>query len=75
MTLPAHCSMLTGTIPPYHDVHDNLDYKLDESNVTLAEILKEHGFITAGFISASVLDSQFGINQGFDFFNDRLEEG
>jgi tetratricopeptide (TPR) repeat protein len=67
--------MLTGTIPPYHDVHDNLDYKLDESNVTLAEILKEHGFITAGFISASVLDSQFGINQGFDFFNDRLEEG
>jgi arylsulfatase A-like enzyme/predicted negative regulator of RcsB-dependent stress response len=75
MTLPAHCSMLTGTIPPYHDVHDNLDYKLDESNVTLAEILKEHGFITAGFISASILDSQFGINQGFDFFNDRLEEG
>jgi arylsulfatase A-like enzyme/predicted negative regulator of RcsB-dependent stress response len=75
MTLPAHCSMLTGTIPPYHDVHDNLDYKLDESNVTLAEILKEHGFITAGFISASVLDSQFGIAQGFDFFNDRLEEG
>jgi len=75
MTLPAHCSMLTGTIPPYHEVHDNLDYQLDESNVTLAEILKEHGFVTGGIISASVLDSQFGINQGFDTFNDRLEKG
>jgi arylsulfatase A-like enzyme/Flp pilus assembly protein TadD len=75
MTLPAHCSMLTGTIPTYHQVHDNLDYKLDESNVTLAEILKEHGFVTGGIISASILDSQFGINQGFDMFNDRLEKG
>jgi arylsulfatase A-like enzyme/Tfp pilus assembly protein PilF len=74
LTLPAHCSMLTGTIPPYHQVHDNLDYKLDESNVTLAEILKEHGFVTAGIISASILDSQFGISQGFDMFNDHLED-
>ena len=24
LTLPAHCSMLTGTIPPYHGVHDNM---------------------------------------------------
>ncbi|MHC4531045.1 MAG: sulfatase [Planctomycetota bacterium] len=74
MTLPAHCSMLTGTIPPYHGVHDNLDYRLAESEVTLAEILKEHGFVTGGIISASVLSSQFGIGQGFDSFNDRFEK-
>ena len=74
MTLPAHCSMLTGTIPPYHGVHDNLDYRLNESEVTLAEILKEHGFVTGGIISASVLSSQFGIGQGFDTFNDRFEK-
>jgi hypothetical protein len=65
MTLPAHCSMLTGTIPPYHGIHDNLDYRLNESEVTLAEILKEDGFVTGGIISASVLGSQFGIGQGF----------
>jgi arylsulfatase A-like enzyme/Flp pilus assembly protein TadD len=74
MTLPAHCSMLTGTIPPYHGVHDNLDYRLAESEVTLAEILKENGFVTGGIISASVLGSQFGIGQGFDTFNDRFEK-
>jgi arylsulfatase A-like enzyme/predicted negative regulator of RcsB-dependent stress response len=74
LTLPAHCSMLAGTIPPYHGVHDNLDYRLGDSNVTLAEILKKHGFATGAIISAFVLDSQFGINQGFDMFNDRFEK-
>jgi arylsulfatase A-like enzyme/Tfp pilus assembly protein PilF len=74
MTLPAHGSMLTGTIPPYHGVHDNLDYRLGDSNVTLAEILKAHGFVTGAVISAFVLDSQFGVSQGFDSFNDRFEE-
>ncbi len=44
LTLPAHSSMFTGTISPYHGVHDNLDYKLDQSNITLAEILKDNGF-------------------------------
>ena len=25
LTLPSHSSMLTGTIPVYHSVHDNID--------------------------------------------------
>ena len=73
-TLPAHSSILTGTIPPYHGVHDNIGYQLDESNVTLAEILKGAGFKTAAFISALVLDSKFGMNQGFDNYNDQFEK-
>jgi arylsulfatase A-like enzyme/Tfp pilus assembly protein PilF len=73
-TLPAHCSMLTGTIPPYHGVHYNIGYKLGQSNVTLAEILRPKGFTTAAFVSAFVLDSQFGLNEGFDTYNDSFEE-
>ena len=73
LTLPAHCSMLTGTLPPSHGVHDNLDYRLRDSNITLAEILKQKGFVTGAIISAFVLDSQFGIDQGFDSFNDHFE--
>lgn len=73
LTLPAHCSMLTGTIPPYHGGHDNLDYRLGGSNVTIAEILKEQGFVTGAIISAFVLDSQFGLKQGFDSYNDTFE--
>ena len=37
LTLPAHASMLTGTIPPYHGVHYNIGYRLEESNLTVAE--------------------------------------
>lgn len=72
-TLPAHSSMLTGTIPPYHGVHDNYDYLSDESNVSLAEILGNAGLTTGAVISAFVLDSQFGIDQGFDTYHDRFE--
>ena len=73
LTLPAHCSMLTGTIPPHHGIHDNLNYSLDQSNVTLAEILSERGYTTAAFISAFVLESQFGLDQGFDVYDDHFE--
>ena len=56
LTLPAHSSMLTGTYPPFHQVHDNLNYSLSESNVTLAEILEEHGYTTGAIISSFVLN-------------------
>ena len=73
-TLPGHSSMLTGTIPPHHGVHDNLGYRLDESNITLAEILDGNGFVTAAFVSAFVIDSQFGLSQGFDTYDDRFAD-
>jgi arylsulfatase A-like enzyme/Tfp pilus assembly protein PilF len=74
ITLPAHCSMLSGTIPPYHGVHNNVKYKLDQSSLTLAEILKDKGFATGAIISSFVLDSQFGLDQGFDTYNDTFEK-
>lgn len=74
LTLPAHSSMLTGTNPTYHGVHDNSYYQLSDGNVTLAEMLKEHGFTTGAIISAFVLDSQFGLNQGFDTYHDYFED-
>jgi len=69
-TLPAHCSMLTGMIPLYHGVLDNGFFTLDKRNVTLAEILKGQNFATGAFVSTYVLDSDFGMNQGFDTYND-----
>jgi arylsulfatase A-like enzyme/cytochrome c-type biogenesis protein CcmH/NrfG len=74
ITLPAHSSMLTGMIPPYHKVRDNSHYRLSDSNITLAEILREKGFATGAFVSSFVMDSQFGLDQGFDTFNDDLPE-
>ncbi len=75
LTLPAHSSMLTGTIPPYHGIHDNLDYQLDPANHTLAEMFKENGYTTGAVVSTFVLDRQFGLDQGFDTYIDDLPEG
>ena len=71
-TLPAHCTMHTGTIPPYHGVHSNEDYVLGSSFTTLAELLQENGFATAAFVGSFVMGSQFGLNQGFDVYNDHV---
>ncbi len=69
ITLPAHCSMLTGANPPYHGAHDNITYQLAESNVTLAEALREYGYETAAFVASFVLDPRFGIAQGFNAYD------
>jgi len=74
ITLPAHSSMLTGTIPPFHGVHNNMDYKLAPSNQTLAEILKQNGFNTSAIVSSFVLDKKFGLSQGFDTYHDTFKK-
>jgi arylsulfatase A-like enzyme/Flp pilus assembly protein TadD len=74
LTLPAHSSMMTGMIPTYHGVRDNMEYKLGGSSITLAEVLKEEGFETCGIVSSFVLDSKFGLGQGFENYNDKFEE-
>lgn len=71
LTLPAHCTLFTGLLPGAHGVRDNGGYKLAPGYVTLAEVLKEKGFATGGFVSAFVLDHRWGIAQGFDrYFDD-----
>ncbi len=72
MTLPSHASMMTGVIPPTHGVHDNL-MVLSDSAVTLPEILQTEGYTTYGIISAEVLNQKYGINQGFDVYDDKFD--
>jgi arylsulfatase A-like enzyme/Tfp pilus assembly protein PilF len=75
VTLPSHASIFTGLDPPAHGVRNNGSHYLDESAVTLAEILKSEGFRTAAFVSAAVLDRRFGLAQGFDLYDDDLSSG
>lgn len=68
LTVPSHATILTGTIPPYHGVHNNNGYKLGESNVTLAELFRDAGYLTAGFVSAVVMEKDYGFDQGFEVY-------
>jgi len=69
LTLPSHCSLFSGTLPIFHGVRDN-GYRLPSSTETLAEIFKKNGFQTAAFVGAFPLDSRFGLNRGFDVYDD-----
>jgi arylsulfatase A-like enzyme/Flp pilus assembly protein TadD len=70
MTLPSHASILLGTTPVRHGVHDNGYFVVRPEHLSLAEHLKTFGFTTAAFVSANPLDSRFGLAQGFDVYND-----
>ncbi len=72
VTLPSHASLFTGLLPPTHGVRDNTYFRLGSEALTLAEILKAKGYETAAFVSAFVLDSAFGLDQGFDLYDDEV---
>ena len=74
ITLPSHASILTGMYPPFHGIRNNGTYALAESDITLPELLKGKGYVTAAFVSAYVLDKRFGLDQGFDVYNDVLSQ-
>jgi arylsulfatase A-like enzyme len=73
LTLPSHATILTGLDPQNHGVRQNGQFRLDPSRVTLAEVLKEKGYETAAFVSGFVLDSRYGLSQGFDLYDDETE--
>jgi choline-sulfatase len=73
LTFPSHSTMFTGLNPPRHEVHDNGGFFLDASRVTLAERMKEAGYQTGAFVGAWVLDSKWGLNQGFDEYDDKFD--
>jgi arylsulfatase A-like enzyme/Flp pilus assembly protein TadD len=75
LTTPSHCSIMTGTYPLYHQVHNNGSYALSAELTTLAEVLKGRGFRTAAFVGSFTVDSRFGLDQGFNVYDDKLTGG
>jgi arylsulfatase A-like enzyme len=68
-TLPAHCAMFTGLSDTVHGCVE-MDRRLADSRVTLAERLKAAGYATVGFFSGPALHPVFGLGQGFDNYVD-----
>jgi len=73
-TTPSMVSMMTGLYPARHGVHRLLQ-PLRADITTLAEVLKEHDYRTAAFVSNYVLISELsGLDQGFDLYDDFVTE-
>ncbi len=68
-TLPSHASMFTGY--QAHELSANWRDPLDASHPTLAEILNNAGYLTAGFIANLEYCSYvYGLNRGFLHYED-----
>ncbi|MDZ4384706.1 MAG: sulfatase-like hydrolase/transferase, partial [Nitrospirota bacterium] len=69
-TLPSHVSMFTGMLPSKHGAHRD-HHKFDTPYVTLAQLLSEYGYRTAGFSNVQWVDHVTGAVRGFEEFNGR----
>lgn len=70
-TLPTHSSLFTGLYPSEHGLlsaTEKLDIQLDLKIKTLAEQLRELGYITAGISNNPWVGNLSDLNRGFDFF-------
>jgi arylsulfatase A-like enzyme len=79
-TPPSIASMFTGVYPATHgwmppnmrDKVRKMAVKLDDKLVTLAEIFKANGFSTAAVSPNPWITDEFGYQQGFDSFTEKV---
>lgn len=71
LTFPSHAAMFTAFLPRRLGLRDN-GQVLGSAPATLAELLKQRGYATAAFVSGYPLAAEFGLDRGFDRYDDRL---
>lgn len=72
LTTPSHSTIFTGMYPPAHGVRDNGLFVLPEHVTTLAELMKGAGRATGAAVGSFPVTREFGLAQGFDYFNDHI---
>jgi arylsulfatase A-like enzyme len=68
-TPPSQASILTGLYPTSHGRIGN-EGKMPDSVVTLAEVLQAEGYGTGAFVDGGLMVAGFGLEQGFDVYDD-----
>jgi arylsulfatase A-like enzyme len=76
VTPVSHASIFTGLYPyrtRLRSLHGGAGYALPEEQRTLAELLAARGYATAGFVSAFPATRHYGLDQGFQTFDQDFE--
>ena len=73
LTLPSHATILSGLSPPHHGLRNNAAGVFPKDRDTIATRLSGAGFATGAFVGAFVLDHRFGLDRGFDVYDDEIE--
>ena len=69
-TRPSHMSLFTSLYQSTFNPSLTEEPRLPDWPVTLAELLKAHGFATWGFVDGGNMRRIFGFDQGFDHYAD-----
>jgi arylsulfatase A-like enzyme len=65
-TKPSTACLFTSSLPTFHQAR-TVDDALPRSSTTLAEVLRDEGYVTAAWVANPVIDPRvFFFNQGFD---------
>ncbi len=72
VTLPSHANILSGLLPIHHGVRDNSGFRFPATANTLATWLKGRGYHTGAFVSAFPVAARFGLDRGFDVYDDEF---
>ncbi len=70
-TTPSMASTMTGNYPLRHGLRSNF-HRLADANVTVAERLRDAGYRTAAVVGSYPLHSVYGLDQGFDVYDDKF---
>ncbi|MEZ4651783.1 MAG: sulfatase [Candidatus Eisenbacteria bacterium] len=70
-TLASHASLFTGLYPTSHAATQPLS-RLGDSYDTMAEILGDRGYQSAGFVSGPYLRAEYNLSQGFEHYDEEL---
>jgi arylsulfatase A-like enzyme len=73
VTPVSHASILTGLEPYHHGLrvlHGLAGNRLEKEQTTLAEVWRKTGAPTAAFVSAFPVTAAFGLEQGFQHFDE-----
>ncbi len=74
LTAPSHATILTGTYPQFHQIN-NFGIPLAKTLPYAPAILRAHGYHTAAFVGALVLDPKAGSVPGFERGFDTYDAG
>lgn len=73
LTLPSHATLLSGELPRRHGLRGNGLGRFPATSPNLAERLQQAGYRTGAFVSSFVLDHRFGLDRGFERYDDEVE--
>jgi arylsulfatase A-like enzyme/Flp pilus assembly protein TadD len=72
LTLPAHASLMSGLLPLHHGLRNNGIGIFPAARQTLAAVFAKGGYRTGAFVGSFILDHRFGLDRGFERYDDEI---